>query len=152
MKLTNIFRLPSHKTFNYIPRYYDAKKEQEEKRKKELLDLVEIEKQRKLLEEKQVENQTQGDKKGYQQEYEKNYQQIIGKAYNIREREKIAINANQSIILVILVATCFGFWYFGTYTLWFIFPSLAWVVFRMKMKRGRKYDILDDLTGEKTSK
>ena len=34
MKFRGIIKLPSHKQFNYIPRYYDKEKEEREERRK----------------------------------------------------------------------------------------------------------------------
>ncbi len=130
MKLTNIFRLPRHKTFNYIPRYYDAKKEQEEKRKKELLELVEIEKQKMA-----IENNQQNNQKNTLEDYESDYQRTISSAFNRKQKEKIAINTNQLLIIGVLVGGCVLFWNFGTQGILFAIAGIVWVVFRMRMKK-----------------
>ena len=125
MRLTNIFRLPRHKTFNYIPRYYDAKKEQEEKRKKELLELVEIEKQKVIAENNQ---------ENVKYDYESDYQRTISSAFNRKQKEKIAMNTNQLLIVGVLVGGCVLFWNFGTQGILFAIAGIVWVAFRMRMK------------------
>ncbi len=138
MRLTSIFRLPKYKTFNYIPRYYDAKKEQEEKRKKELLELVEAEKQKKFTEENQV-NQLNNIKKdyadSYENSYDSDYQRTISSAFNKKEKEKIAVNTNQLLIMGVLVVSCVLFWNFGTQGILFAVAGVIWIVFRMRMKK-----------------
>ena len=138
MKLRGIFRLAQNRTFNYIPRYYDPKKEQEEKRKKELLELVEIEKQKVI-----ARNNPQNVVDANESAYQKN----IISALNIQKREENTAKTNQSIIVMILIISCLGFWYLGTEAILFTIPSIIWVAFRMKMKRGRKYNI-DDIEKE----
>jgi hypothetical protein len=38
MGIPRFFKLPNHRQFNYVPRYYDEKKEQLEERKKRILE------------------------------------------------------------------------------------------------------------------
>lgn len=127
MKLTNIFRLPRHKTFNYIPLYYDAKKEQEEKRRKELLELVETEKQKITTENNGLQDN--------QNDYESDYQRTISSAFNRKQKEKISVNTNQLLIIGVLVGACVLFWNFGTQGILFAIAGIIWVVFRMRMKK-----------------
>ena len=134
MKLRSIFRLAQNRTFNYIPRYYDPKKEQDEKRKKELLELVEIEKQ-KVIAEKNSENHLNNHTKNIEDEdYESDYERTISSAFNRKRKEKIAINTNQLLLVGVLVGGCLLFWNFGTLGVLFTIIGVVWIVFRMKMR------------------
>jgi len=116
MKIPTLTRLPSHRKFNFEPRYYDPIKEDVEERtsriKQELRQRTSI---------------------------ATDYTSGIHGSFARRASYNKSSNILQGIIMITLFALIFGYLYFGNdifHVLWLVFP--IYVYFRFKQIAGKR--------------
>ena len=100
MKFPSLTRIPSHKRFDFEPRYYDPVKED-------------------------IKNRTQRIRSEVSEKENKEYRENIRKAFSRREKEGRKANLMQLLLMTIMVGTFVGWWYYGNvafYAFLVLFP------------------------------
>lgn len=96
MKIPSISRIPKHQQFNYTPRFYDPIKEDIEQRKESI-------------------------RKELDKSLSPNYQSSIHNAFRRRRVASNQSNIIQLLLIMLLLATFFGYIYYGNMVLYLSF-------------------------------
>ena len=109
MKIPSLTPIPKHQKFKYEPRFYDPIKEDIEQRTERI-------------------RRTMGENPNLSSNYSSN----IHHAFSRRTSENKQSNITQLVVIMLLVATIFGYIYYGNAVLYLIIPVAVYIFVRKK--------------------
>lgn len=115
MKIPSISRIPKYQKFNYTPRFYDPIKEELEERKERI---------RRGLERNPTIH---------------SYQSTIHNAFKRRAKENKQSNIIQLLVIAVLLATFFGYIYYGNLVFYLFLVLIPVYIFIRKKNFFRKH-------------
>src|SRR5690554_5824267 len=113
MKIPSIARIPKHQKFNYAPRFYDPIKE-------------DIAQRREII------------KRGLDKNLPLDHQSAIQNAFSRRRTANKKANLTQLLMIILLLATFFGYIYYGNLVLYLALAFVSVYLLVRKKKIFRK--------------